>query len=98
MIYATSIRMKPSYHSTSSYHSLDDQLMEIDEIFLTAANWSGWYKKRVVHDYLKEGNEVLVNIASYPKLIAAVSINQEKYVRSSPNDSKHDNLLNLPRG
>ena len=38
------------------------------------------------------------NKRPYPKLIAAVSINQEKYVRSSPNDSKHDNLLNLPRG
>ena len=98
MIRATRIRMKPSYSNTSTYYSLEAQLLEIDEINLISATWNGWYKKAIVHDYINSGNEVTVDIYPNPRLIAVVSKNNEKYVRSSPNDSTHDNLLNLPRG
>ncbi len=88
---ATKIRMK-----TGKYYS--QQLTEIDEIYLEGCNTPGFYKKSVVHDYLQENpNSITVNIYPYPYLIPAVSSNREKYVRSSPNDYTHDNLLDLPR-
>ena len=98
MALATRIKMKPSYSNSSVHYSLEDHLLEIDEIYLTAAKLSGWYKKNIVHEYVDSGNEVFVNISPNPKLIAALSKNNEKYVRSTPNNSTHDNLLNLPRG
>lgn len=88
---ATKIRMK-----TGKYYS--QQLTEIDEIYLEGCITPGFYKKSVVHDYLQENpNSITVNIYPYPYLIPAVSSNREKYVRSSPNDYTHDNLLDLPR-
>ena len=99
MVYATQIRMKPSYSNLSDiFLTLEDQLQEIDEIYLTGAPKEGWLKKKDVHDWLKLGNKAAVNIAPYPELIPAVSVNGEKYVHSSPNKNEHDNLLNLPKG
>ncbi len=99
MVYATRIRMKPSYSSASVYYSLENLLLEIDEIYLTGVTREGWYKKAQVHDLINEGHVVSVNIPPYPKLIALVSTRtHEKYVRSISNDSTKDNLLSLPRG
>lgn len=57
-----------------------------------------WKAKAVVHDMVKASpGSIKVNIASYPDLVPATSKNGEKYVRSEPNDSEHDNLLKLPR-
>ena len=97
-IRATHIRMKQNYLGTSAYQTLEGQLLEIDEIFLIGVSRDGWYKKEKVHDYVNHGNEISVDIYPNPILIAAVSINNEKYVRSTPNDSTQDNLLSLPRG
>lgn len=88
---ATKIRMKPG-----NYYS--QNLVEIDEIYIDGCQTPGFYKKSVVHDYLKENpNSIKVNIYPYPTLIPAISSNREKYVRSNPNDYSHDNLLDLPR-
>jgi hypothetical protein len=88
---AIKIKMMPGCGSSND-------LLEIDEIRITNDQGSKLYKKAKVHDYLKENpRSIQVNIAPYPNCIAATSKNGEKYVRSSPNDSINDNLLNLPR-
>ncbi len=57
-----------------------------------------WKAKGVVHDIVKASpGAVQVNIAPYPDLVPATSMYGEKYVRSEPNDTEHDNLLKLPR-
>ncbi len=91
MIYATKIKMKSGCASSQS-------LLEIDEIYLEGDGNSSYYKKDVVHDFVKSNSgAVKVNISPYPEVIPALSTNGEKYVRSSPNWSTSDNLLNLPR-
>ena len=58
----------------------------------------GFYPKASVHDYLQSNpGSIQVDIYPYPNLLPAISSNNEKYVRSEPNDSEHDNLLKLPR-
>lgn len=90
-MFATKIKMKPG-----CYHSSD--LLEIDEIFITGCNNPGFFKKSVIHDYVKQNpDSIKVNIYPYPAVIDATSGNGEKYVRSTPNNSTHDNLLSLPR-
>ena len=87
-LYATKIKMK--YGCRNSQDP-----MEIDQIYIY--NY-GWYKKELLHDYLKTAPKtIVVNISPYPYLIPMVSINREKYVRSNPDIYKHDNLLDLPR-
>jgi len=39
----------------------------------------------------------IVPVSTYPYLIPALSSKGEKYVRSEPDDSANDNLLQLPR-
>ena len=47
---------------------------------------------------VQNGYIIQVNISPhYPKLIAAISSEGEKYVRSEPNDTVQDNLLRLPQ-
>jgi len=91
MIYATKIRMKTGCY----YH---DDLTEIDEIYLQGDAYWGYYKKAVVHDLVKlHPGSVVVNLYPYPKVIDAVSVYGEKYVRSQANGTTRDNLLQLPR-
>ena len=60
--------------------------------------WRRLDQKGDLHDYLKNyPNTVVVNISPYPYLIPAVSYRGEKYVRSAPDDWKHDDLMDLPR-
>ena len=100
MVFVTKRRMKPS--STSGLHqnnSPDSQLLEIDSLYLQCDEFEGWYEKGMIHDWLNKGNAAKVNIAPYPELQPMASIfTGEKYVRSAPDGSTHDNLLSLPLG
>lgn len=70
---------------------------EISEIKIRDDLWgTEWKTKAFVHDKVKASpGSIKVNIAPYPDLVPATSIKGEKYVRSEPNDSEHDNLLKL---
>lgn len=75
-----------------------NSLTEIDEIYITGCNNPGYFKKSVLHDYVKENpGSIQVDIWPYPNLVHAVSMYGEKYVRSTSNSYGHDNLLSLPR-
>ena len=88
---AVKIKMKAG--SRSSYN-----LTEIDEIYITGCSNPGYFKKAVIHDFVKENpGSIQVDIWPYPDVVDAVSVNGEKYVRSTPNAYGHDNLLCLPR-
>lgn len=91
MIKATKIKM----YNGKQYSNL---LTEIESIYLTGVSEDNFYKKEDVHDFIvnNPGHPIHVNIAPYPKLIAAIK-NGQKYVRSAPNETTEDNLLKLPR-
>ena len=90
-MYVTKIKMKPG-----CYHS--NKLLEIDQLYIADCQNPGYYKKATIHDHVEMyPGSIKVNRWPYPEVIAAVSTNGEKYVRSSPNDYTHDNLLDLPR-
>ncbi len=91
MMYATKIKMKSGSDNSN-------QLTEIDKVYLEGCTEPGFYKKEVLHDYLKKyPGSIKVKRYPFPELIPAISSNGEKYVRSSPNDYQKDNLLELPR-
>ena len=86
--YATAIKMK-----NDCFYS--NNLLEIDKIFLAS---NGWYPKETIYDYLIQNpSDIKVKNEFGPVLIACKSINGEKYVKSSPNETKSDNLLSLER-
>ncbi len=88
--YATAIKMKSGCNNSSN-------LLEIDQIYLSNSK-DGWYKKASIHDYVKSNpGDVKVSNQYGPNVIDCVSSNGEKYVKSSPNNTKSDNLLELPR-
>lgn len=88
---ATKIKMKPGCGSSSN-------LLEIDSIYLTGCKEEKFYKKEVLHDYLKKNpGTIQVNIYPYPNLVPAMSTRNEKHVKTEANSSTHDNLLSLPR-
>lgn len=73
-------------------------LLEIDEIYIEGADEEKFYQKAIIHDCVKsQPGSIKVKLGSYPNLIAEISKNGEKYVRSAPNGSLDDNLLKLPR-
>ena len=87
----TKIKMKPGCYFSSN-------LAEIDQLFIVGCKNPGYYKKAVVHDHVKaHPGSITVDRAPFPAVIPAISITNEKYVRSSPNGYTHDNLLDLPR-
>ena len=88
---ATKIKMKPGCGETNN-------LFEIDAIYLTGCKVEGYYKKDKVHEYLiNNPGAIQVNIPPYPNFIPAISKNEEKYVKSTPNIFFKDNLLCLPK-
>lgn len=88
---AVRIRMKPNSFSSND-------LLEIDEIYVEGCSNPGFFKKEILHDFLRKNpHTIQVNIYPYPDLIPAVSVNREKYVRSTPDNTTRDNLLRLPR-
>ena len=71
-------------------------VQDIDSIYIDQT--STYWKKSEVYDYLQKfPKTITVNIAPYPYLIPAMSIQGEKYVRSVANSTSKDNLLMLPR-
>ncbi|MEF9880463.1 MAG: DUF3892 domain-containing protein [Clostridia bacterium] len=90
-MYATKLKMRQGCRNSQD-------LLEIDAVFIEGCASPGFYKKESLHDYLKENpNSIQVKIPPYPYVIPATSAYGEKYVRSAPNASTHDNLLDLPR-
>lgn len=88
---ATKIKMRNGCYYSQS-------LLEIDSIYIEGCAEPGFYKKETLHDYVKNHKDsIQVNIYPFPSLVAATSVYGEKYVRSSPNGTQKDNLLNLPR-
>lgn len=88
MFIATAIKMKAGC-------GLSNNLLEIDQICLNNATW---YKKERIHDYIKSNpGSIKVGSTYGPNVIPALSPYGEKYVKSLPNNSTVDNLLNLPR-
>lgn len=86
---ATKIKMKSGCRYSNN-------VCEIDSIYLEEAGL--FYKKETVHDYLlAHPKSIYVNIFPYPSLQPVISPLGEKYVRSTPDSTQKDNLLNLPR-
>lgn len=94
MYKAVKITLKPDIEKPSS-------CIDIDEIQIKSGDATTWYKKELVHDYVKAGVKIVVsnqNVVHEPELEAVVSSYGEKYVRSEKDDIKSDNLLMLPVG
>ena len=90
-MYATQIKMMPGCGNSQ-------KAVEIDEIYVEGCRDPGFYKKAVLHDYLKDNpGTIKVRISPYPDLVPATSARGEKYVRSAPDEYTHDDLLDLPR-
>lgn len=70
---------------------------DIQSIYLSGEGLEGFYLKEQVYDMILQVEIIRVNIYPYPILEEMTSSKGEKYVRSMPNESRHDNLLNLPR-
>ena len=91
MMYATKIKMNHGCYNSS-------RCIDINSIYLEGCSEDGFYLKGILHDYLiSNPNSIRVKKGSEPYLIPAKSVSSEKYVRSEPNDTIHDNLLCLPR-
>lgn len=91
MFYATKIRMCPGCQNSTS-------CTEIDSIYLEGGNTNQFYKKADLYDHLKQHpNSIKVKRGIEPYIIPALSYKNEKYVRSEPNDTPNDNLINLPK-
>jgi hypothetical protein len=88
---ATKIKMKTGCEKSN-------KTTEISEIYLEGCTNPGYFAKATLYDHLKKNpGSIQVNISPYPNLIPVLSGNNEKYVRSEPNDTPNDNLLKLPR-
>jgi hypothetical protein len=88
---ATKIRMRNGCGSSNS-------LLEIEQIYITGCESVGYYHKDKLFDYLKlHPGSIRVNVAPYPELMPAIGTNNEKFVKSTPDHSQNDHLLNLPR-
>lgn len=91
MMYASKIKMKRSCQYSNN-------LLEIDEIYITGCDNPGFFPKEILYDHLiNHPGSIKVNIFPYPLLIPAKSVNNEKYVKSESNSTTRDNLLNLDR-
>lgn len=91
MMYAVKIKMRPGCSQSSD-------LLEIDQVYIVGSVKEGYYSKADVYQAVKDNPGCIkVNIPPYPDLVAALSPNREKFVRSTPNGLYRDNLLLLPR-
>ena len=91
MMYAKKIKMQNGCGNSNN-------TQEIAEIYVDGCSNPGFFSKAVIHDFLKTNpNSIKVDISPYPCIVPATSYLGEKYVRSEPNDTVHDNLLKLPR-
>lgn len=86
---ATKIKMKSGCGESNN-------LCEIDSIYLEEIGI--FFKKETIHDLLLNNpKSIYVDLYPYPVLQPVVSSLGEKYVRSEPDSTEKDNLLNLPR-
>ena len=91
MMYATKIKMQQGCRYSQN-------LTEIDSVYVEGCTNPGFFKKSVLHDYLKDNpGAIKVKISPYPAVVPATSSKGEKYVKSAPNAYGYDNLLSLPR-
>lgn len=91
MMYAKKIKMQQGCNRSQ-------KLLEIDSIYLDGCDNPGFFKKEVLHDYLiHHPNSIQVAIFPYPDIMPVRSSLGEKYVKSTPDQTQHDNLLSLPR-
>lgn len=75
-------------------HRDSENIHDIAELYYE----NGWHTKAAAYDHLTAYPDSLcVNINPYPYLEKAKSGDGEKYVRSKPDYTGRDNLLNLPR-
>ena len=90
-MYAKKIKMRSGKENSND-------LLEIDSIYVDGCNNPGFFKKDVLHKFLKKyPGSVKVYRVPYPDLVPATSINGELYVKSVPDNTRRDNLLSLPR-
>lgn len=87
------------YADKISFNHDDEEILEtIVQINLRSDDGediNGWYPKENINDWLHEDDLIIeVDIFPYPKLIPVDK--PIKYVRSTEDDTKKDNLLNLP--
>lgn len=88
---ATKIKMKSGCDTSND-------LLEINDIYITECKEEKYYKKASIYDCVKATpGSIQVDITPYPNLVDALSANGEKYVKSTPDNTTVDNLLNLPR-
>lgn len=88
MQYVIRIKMQPGCEN-SNYPE------EIDSLYIDGR---GLVSKGILYDEIKRNSvSIKVGIAPYPDVVPAVSSKGEKYVKSTPNQYGHDNLLSLPR-
>ena len=86
---ATKIKLKP-------LNCMANHALEIDEIYLTDCVKDGYFKKEDIHDYLvRHPQSIRVGRAPYPFLYPIVSKSGKKCVRSQPDGTHGDNLLEL---
>ena len=88
---ATKIKMQSGKYDSNN-------LLEIDSVYITECKEEGFHKKEELDDYLASNpGTIKVNIYPYPDVIKAKSVYVEKYLKSTTNSTKDDNLLPLPR-
>lgn len=88
---AIAIRLNKGCTSPKSCNDISE-IKIYDELWGT----TGWKSKADVYDMVTDSpKSIKVNRDPYPYLIPVKSIKNEKYVRSEPNDTVHDNLLEL---
>lgn len=72
-----------------SYNPLDIQGVYIDDIY---------YCVEEVYDYIAStGDKIYIKGKKDVYLVNVLALNGSKYLRTTPNESFIDNLLNLPR-
>ena len=96
------IQIKGGIHNESNKNQNEirmresNSLCEIDSIYLEEIGI--FFKKETIHDLLLNNpKSIYVDLYPYPVLQPVVSSLGEKYVRSEPDSTEKDNLLNLPR-
>lgn len=71
---------------------------EVQAIYIKGCRHEGVYSKEAVYRYLmRHPQSIQVDISPFPDLIPAVSKSGVRYVRSRPDRTGKDNLLDLPK-
>ena len=91
MMFATKIRMNSGCEDSND-------LLDIHSLYMVGYMEEQFYPKEKIHDYLKtHPNSIKADVFPYSFLVPMSSPKGEKYVRSTPNESGCDTLMELPR-